>query len=104
MKAVDPFGYSHICDHAASYHPRRKSRADPLDWATVTDMTGRGYKNTGVYQYQTVRDKRACHRVNAGSLDQGNRFFDDNKRLYQIYGSSAKKPINDENKSLNVVP
>ena len=29
--AVDPFGYSHVCDHAASYHPRVRSKIDPMD-------------------------------------------------------------------------
>lgn len=85
MQAIDPFGYSHICDHAASYHPRRKSRPDPMDhqWATVTDMTGRGYKQG--------RPISSSSRQNViTSLDSGNRFFDDNMRIYKTYGTPSK--------------
>lgn len=64
-------------------------------------MTGRGYtkrSSTGP-AYLTLGQggipsgRRACSKVKAVTLDVENRFFTDNKRLYEIYGqSAAKKP------------
>ncbi len=41
--AIDPFGYSHICDNRASYEVR-KNPIKKEQWQSVTDMSGRGFK------------------------------------------------------------
>ncbi len=105
MKDIDPFGYSHVCDHAASYHPRPKSKFDLFQnqWTAVSDMTGRGYKQSGSrkpygYTFANVRPgsarKISPHKPISGfTLDVENRFFDDNKNIYQTYG-----PVRDQKK------
>ena len=68
-------------------------------WTGVSDMTGRGFKPTSTgFTFQTVRRRqgpRASSSSGCGviTLDVDNRFFADNKRLYEKYGSVKKQTV-----------
>jgi hypothetical protein len=55
-------------------------------------MTGRGYQTASSFKgvggkLAHSRSTQAITKVKACTLDQGNRFFDDNKRLFAKYGA-----------------
>lgn len=66
----------------------RKKPVKQEQWHSVTDMSGRGFKqaHSTLGQGKNSRSKVRT----AADLDQGNRFFTDNKRIYETYGSLRK--------------
>jgi hypothetical protein len=55
-------------------------------WATVTDVTGRGFvPDSSDFGKVRQRGKYEAH-----NLDEGNRFFNDNKKIYDTYGPLSK--------------
>ena len=61
-------------------------------------MTARGYKTSASgFQYGTSRTivggpKRKSHKPSGANLDVENRFFDDNKRMYQLFSPEKSTP------------
>ncbi|CDW81784.1 UNKNOWN [Stylonychia lemnae] len=79
---IDPFAYNHICDHPATYQVKKR----PLkkeQWQSVTDMSGRGF----TANQSSLGGKKHVRNQSKINLDQDNRFFDDNKRIYETYGT-----------------
>ena len=98
-QVYDPLGYSHICDNAASYHPKKKSQIDKHaavnQWVGVTDMTGRGFASkVSPFDYSVAKQQ-----VTACTLDANNRYFLDNKRIFETYGTILPKPAETPAKS-----
>ena len=79
---INPYAYTHLCDHSASYQTKKKTSNTKEDWAAVTDMTGRGYvdRSSG-FPGASYKKKN----TDARNLDTGNRFFEDNRRIYETY-------------------
>jgi len=56
-------------------------------WVGVTDMTGRGFKSkASPFDYSVAKQQ-----VTACSLDANNRYFLDNKRIFETYGTLVPK-------------
>lgn len=82
-KPIDPFAYTHSCDHSASYEPKRTQPKQPA-WTGVSDMTGRGFvREDSTLTKGMVRPRETIK--SPENLDQGNRFFSDNKRILNQY-------------------
>lgn len=77
--AINPMAYTHICDHAASYAAKKRKTNNPA-WASITDMSGRGFvKDESTLTKGMIRPRETI-RISK-DLDHGNRFFDDNRKI-----------------------
>ena len=77
-----------MCDNSASYQPKPKAQAVKYPWASVSDVSGRGFKpdSSDFGQQRKKRNQGTGH-----NLDEGNRFFTDNKSIYDNYGAAVAK-------------
>ena len=78
-KAIDPFAYTHSCDHSASYVPKKVTKQTPT-WTGISDMTGRGFVRDDSTLTKNIKKPRETIRT-PGDLDQHNRFFSDNTKI-----------------------
>eukprot|EP00347_Sterkiella_histriomuscorum_P010243 403377042 len=88
---IDPFAYNHICDNAASYEVKKRP-VKKEQWQSVTDMSGRGFHpNQSTLTKGFVNSSRV-----AVNLDQNNRFFTDNLKIYETYGQLRRSQVQGE--------
>lgn len=73
---INPFAFTHTCDHAASYEPKKIKMSNPA-WTSISDMSGRGFVRDDSTLTKGMKRPRETIRQSA-DLDQNNRFFKDN--------------------------